>query len=85
MEDEKHPGRIAEAEPLPVETAARTYLTFADGAGTVVRTLWPSAWAVNELGVTPAGGEVIQLVRSAKMRPVVGTKAGMLVGELREG
>lgn len=85
VEDEKHPGRIAEAEPLPVETAARTYLTFADGAGTVVRTLWPSAWAVNELGVTPAGGEVIQLVRSAKMRPVVGTKAGMLVGELREG
>ncbi len=85
VEDEKHPGRIAEAEPLPVETAARTYLTFADGVGTVVRTLWPSAWAVNELGVTPAGGEVIQLVRSAKMRPVVGTKAGMLVGELREG
>ena len=68
-----------------METAARTYLTFADGAGTVVRTLWPSAWAVNELGVTPAGGAVIQLVRSAKMRPVVGTKAGMLVGELREG
>lgn len=83
--DEKHPGWIAKAGPLPVEEAARTYLTFADGTGTVVRTLWPSAWAVNELGVTPAGGEVVQLVRSAKMRPVVGTEAGMLVGELRDG
>ena len=85
VKDEKHPGRIVKARPLPVDEAARVYLTFADATGTVVRTLWPSAWTVNELGVTPSGGEVVQLVRSAKMRPVVGTKAGMLVGELREG
>lgn len=85
VKDEKHPGRIAKARPLPVDEAARAYLTFADATGTVVRTQWPSAWTVNDLGVTPAGGEVVQLVRSAKMRPVVGTKAGMLVGELRDG
>lgn len=84
VEDGKHPGWIAEAKPLPVESAMAA-LRFADGSGTVVRTLWPSAWTVNEPGVAPTGSEVVQLVRSPKMRPVVGSETGMLVGELREG
>ncbi len=84
VEDERRPGWIAEAKPLPVENA-RMALTFAEGKGAVVRTLWPSVWTINELGVVPTGTDVVQLVRSSTMRPVVGTETGMLVGELRDG
>lgn len=84
VEDKTRPGWIAEAKPLSVESAA-VDLRFADGSGTVVRTLWPSAWTVNELGVAPTGSDVVQLARSPKMRPIVGTETGMLVGELKGG
>lgn len=84
VEDKTRPGWIAEAKPLSVESAA-VDLRFADGSGIVVRTLWPSSWTVNELGVAPAGDDVVQLVRSPKMRPIVGAETGILVGELRDG
>src|SRR5205085_4385948 len=52
----------------------------------VVRVPRVSAWSRNEVGRTPVireGG--VQLIKSSRLRPVIGNDSGMLVGELRTG
>ena len=56
------------------------------GGVDVVRVPRVTAWLRNEIGRAPVisqGG--VQLIRSNRLRPVIGNDSGMLVGELRSG
>ncbi len=85
VRDERRPDWISRAYPSDVREASLCCQQFADGTAEVVRTLWPATWKTNELGIVPKGGEVVQLVRSPRMRAVVGTDEGILVGETWDG
>ncbi len=78
-----HRGWISAARELP-ESTARSATQIANVA--VVRVPRVTYWSTNEIGHAPvisAGG--VQLIRSSRLRPVVGNDQGMLVGELRTG
>jgi hypothetical protein len=78
-----HRGWISSAERLP-DSIARSAAQVANIE--VVRVPRVSSWSRNEIGRVPAisdGG--IQLIKSSRLRPVVGNDSGMLVGELRSG
>jgi hypothetical protein len=78
-----HPGWIAQALPLP-PNAARAAGQVANVE--IVRAQRVSYWSHNEIGRNPAIAEGgVQLMKSARLRPVVATDSGMLVGELRSG
>lgn len=49
----------------------------------VVRVPAVSNWASNEIGPVPAISGQVQLITSSRLRPIVGSASGMLVGELR--
>jgi len=52
----------------------------------VVRVPRVTSWSRNEIGRAPVisqGG--VQLIKSSRLRPVIGSDSGMLVGELRTG
>jgi hypothetical protein len=52
----------------------------------VVRVPRVTAWSRNEIGRTPVISEGgVQLIKSSRLRPVIGNDSGMLVGELRTG
>jgi hypothetical protein len=76
-------GWIDSAELLPpffARTAAQV------GNIDVVRVPRVTAWSRNEVGRAPVisqGG--VQLIKSNRLRPVIGNDSGMLVGELRTG
>jgi hypothetical protein len=78
------PGWIAGAAPLPVgmaKTVAQAAVADAD----VVRVPAVATWSKNEVGGEPSVTDKLQLIKSARLRPVVGTADGMLIGELRTG
>jgi hypothetical protein len=80
--NEDVPGWIKDATLLPVDSArtvARAALPQAD----VVRMKSVAAWSPNEINRTPVITDDVQLIKSDRLRPVVGTADGMLVGELR--
>lgn len=82
-ESGSHRGWIESAEllsPLFPRAAAQV------GTVDVVRVPRVTAWSRNELGRVPVisqGG--VQLIKSSRLRPVIGNDSGMLVGELRSG
>jgi hypothetical protein len=80
---QSHRGWISSARLLP-EITARSAAQIANIE--VVRVPRVTSWSHNEIGRTPVisvGG--VQLMRSNRLRPVVGNDSGMLVGELRSG
>lgn len=82
-ESRSHRGWISSAVPLP-PTVARTAAQVANVE--VVRVPRVTSWSRNEIGRTPViteGG--VQLIKSNRLRPVIGNDSGMLVGELRTG
>lgn len=82
--DDANPGWIRDmAEVDPAVPAAIVGLI--DGEATIVRAAAPAAWSVDALGIAPALPGTVQLVRSPNLKPIVGTKAGMLLGELDDG
>ncbi len=42
-------------------------------------------WSRNDLGIVPVIVDTPQLIKSNRLRPVVGSDSGMLIGELRSG
>jgi hypothetical protein len=78
-----HRGWISAARQLP-ESMARSATQIANVE--VVRVPRVASWSRNEIGRTPVireGG--VQLIKSNRLRPVIGSDSGMLVGELRTG
>ena len=69
---------------IPPDMAKRV-LRLVEEDNEVVRVKWPAEWTVNELGFTPAGPDMVQLIKSPNLRPVVASKDGILVGELIDG
>jgi len=83
QESKKHRGWISDATEVAVSTA-RSAAQIANVD--VVRVPRVTSWSRNEIGRVPVisqGG--VQLIRSSRLRPVVGSDQGMLVGELRTG
>jgi len=81
--DPRHRGWVAEAREVSQSTVRSATQI---GNVEVVRVPKVTAWSHNELGRVPVisqGG--VQLIKSNRLRPVVGTEQGMLVGELCTG
>ena len=75
---------IGHAELLdlgPVRLALR--LLVADGD--VIRKDAPKSWTKYSLGPLPELGAPVQLVRSAKLRPIIASGNDILLGEMRDG
>ena len=81
---EKNPGWLATAtEKSPSE--AQWALNLVAGGGEVVRESQMPAWTTNLLaGRQPQLETPMQLMRSGALRPIVGSPAGILVGELNQ-
>lgn len=79
--DQDRPAWVSEVRPALLDTAQQT-LGLISMRAKVFRTEWPEIWQVNEVGFQPTGSGVVQLMRSRDMRPIVGNKGGMLVGEI---
>ena len=80
--DPGHRGWISLARELP-EVSARQAAQIAIEVARVPRV---TSWSHNEIGRAPVISEGgVQLVKSSRLRPVVGSDAGMLVGEMRTG
>ncbi len=77
-----HRGWISAAREVPEVTArAATQV-----AVEVVRVPRVTYWSRNEVGRAPVISEGgVQLIKSSRLRPVIGSDSGMLVGELRSG
>jgi hypothetical protein len=67
------------------EYVARWVLTSVAGPGDVVRVTKPSGFQ-NRLAIpNPTVSAPIQLIKNSKMRPLVATAEGILLGEIKEG
>lgn len=75
---------IGRARLVPV-TEAQGLLDIVAEKSFVIRQHWPLDFTVNELPFTPTGTGRAQLIRSEKMRPLVGTADGFLLGEIMHG
>jgi hypothetical protein len=65
--------------------AVRSVLTSVAGSGEVVRVAKPSAFQ-NSLAIPrPTVSAPIQLIKNSKLRPIVSTAEGILLGELKQG
>lgn len=84
IKDPDNPTWVKDIVLVPAQSV-NSLLTFVPATAAVVRRPWPGAWKTNALGVEPAGTGAAQLVRSSRLRPIVGDDDGMLVGELRHG
>jgi hypothetical protein len=82
-ESGSHRGWIESAELLPPFVPQRAAQV---GNVEVIRVPRVPAWSRNEIGRVPVISEGgVQLIKSSRLRPVIGTDRGMLVGELRSG
>jgi hypothetical protein len=78
----QHPGWIADATLVPdIETSLTLWL----GApkAELVRQPTVDNWSENALGITPDIAGPVQLMKSDRLRPLVATEDGILVGEIR--
>ena len=78
------PGWLASAELRPVDQAERV-LRLATEKGQVSRMSGSGDWSLNQLGPAPAPVEPMQLAHDEELRPIVGGRNGILVGELARG
>jgi hypothetical protein len=79
---EQTPGWIEDASLL-AEDAARRIARVAVPDADIVRVPSVANWSPNEIGTVPSFSGSAQLIKSSRLRPVVATADGMLVGELR--
>ena len=99
VKDDGRPAWVSSVAPVSLGQAQQI-LGLVVSQGSVLRVEWPGtptssesaaspasplSWTHNELGVTPTGTGVVQLVRSARIRPIVGTDDAMLLGEVIGG
>lgn len=83
QESTTHAGWVTDASLVP-EAAAASVLGLVASDAEVFRADAVGDWSVDGLGATPAIDGPVQLIRSKRLRPVVGTGDGMLVGEISE-
>ena len=78
----KHPGWITDATLV---SDVETNLTLWLGApnAELVRQPTVDHWSENALGITPDIAGPVQLMKSDRLRPLVATEDGILVGEIR--
>src|SRR5262249_15534146 len=87
----KWSGRQSPSHPAWIEGAELVSTNVARAAAQIanveiVRVPRVTSWPRNEIGRTPVIAEGgIQLIKSSRLRPVIGNDSGMLVGELRTG
>ena len=68
------------------EYVPRSVLSGVAGSGEVVRISKPSSFQKNSLAIpNPTIESPIQLVKNSKLRPIIATADGVLLGELKEG
>ena len=80
-ESEQHTGWISNAQlRLPIE--ADWLLQTIDDKAEILRRPKVEHWSANGLGVLPAATAPVQLVRSARLRPIVADGDAILLGEL---
>jgi len=78
----RHAGWIDSVTDVPAYDARRAaQLSGID----IVRLPAAPAWTHNEVGRVPVFTDNVQLIKSSRLRPVIGSDKGMLVGELRSG
>lgn len=82
--DEARPLWIDKATPVSINHAQQTMRLLLGPESVVFRADWPQAWATNLTGITPTGRDIVQLIQSDKLKPIVGNANGMLVGEMEE-
>lgn len=75
------PGWISEVREVSTDDAQWALRLVAPG-GEVVRQRTPVVWTTNTIGRTPNIAQPIQLIRSARIVPIIGAAVGMLVGEI---
>lgn len=81
--DDDYPRWLADMEPMMLFTVQQALSLVTDNNSIVIRDKWPENWQYNEIGITPfKTAEVVQMISSDQLRPVVGTREGMLVGEI---
>jgi Domain of unknown function (DUF4350) len=78
-----HKGWIDQATLQP-EIAPQFVLGLAVPKARVKRVEKAAAWTTNTLGVAPSLGAPVQLVVSDRLKPLIGSADGMLLGELAE-
>jgi hypothetical protein len=78
---EKVPGWIDDASLAP-EDNPRSIARIAAPGAEIVRLDAAPAWTTNEIGRAPEISEKPQLIKSNRLRPIVGSSDGMLIGEL---
>jgi hypothetical protein len=82
--DDRHSGWISQADTLPL-FVPQSVLGIVLGKATVIRPDAALAWTRNDIGPLPHLTAPPQLMTAPRLRPVVSTDAGMLVGELQRG
>jgi hypothetical protein len=80
---QRQPGWLSTAEEKS-PAQAQWALNLVAGGGEVVREGQTPVWRTNLLGRTPQLETPVQLMRSGALRPIVGSPAGILVGELNQ-
>jgi hypothetical protein len=81
---EERDNWISEARLAHEQTAQSVFYTVA-GAGQVVRVTAPSSFNTNLAIPTPTINGPIQLIKDSRMKPLVATAEGILLGEFKEG
>jgi hypothetical protein len=78
----RHAGWIDSVAIIPQDAAQRAaHLPNLE----VLRVPTAPTWTHNEIGRLPLFSGGVQLIKSTRLRPVVGSDKGMLIGELRNG
>jgi hypothetical protein len=80
---EQYPGWLQQVGERPAPDA-QWALNLIVPKGEVVREKDAVQWTTNTLHVTPAVDQPTQLITGDRLRPIVGAKQGMLVGEIRD-
>jgi hypothetical protein len=81
--DSGHAGWIDLAIPL-AEAQARWTLELVDKTATVARLDGVDTWNHNDLDIDPILTAPVQLIKSAALTPIVGSEAGILLGEIKD-
>ncbi len=79
----EHRGWIGTADLFP-DTIPGWALTIEAGGGEIVRLPSVATWQRNMLGPVPSIAGPVQLMHAKRLRPVVASEDGMLIGELTD-
>jgi hypothetical protein len=83
LPSEQKPGWLRQVAPAPLADARWT-LNLVAPRGEVLRESGSITWTTNALQIAPNVEAPIQLVRGERLRPIIGARQGMLVGEISD-